>query len=94
MGDERKASATMTPAAVHDRANFWHRRASATDVSDHAFAGRIGGNQEFIASDEDLLKKQPDAVSQSTRLIASNYTNDHPRHQSTTSATPYASTDS
>ena len=60
MAVESKATATMTPA--HDRASFWHLRPSATSVSDHAFAGRIGGNQEFVASDEDLLKKQPDAV--------------------------------
>lgn len=27
------------------------------------FAGRIGGNQEFVASQDDaILKKQPDAV--------------------------------
>ena len=35
------------------------------------FAGRIGGNQEFIADSDDssLLKKQPDAVSVKIDLL-------------------------
>lgn len=37
---------------------------SGPRVATLRFAGRLGGNQEFIASpdDQSLLKKQPDAV--------------------------------
>lgn len=36
-----------------------------TRVVDATFAGRVGGNQEFIADSDDhsLLERQPDAVS-------------------------------
>jgi len=31
-------------------------------VLEPAFVGRIGGNQSFVASDEEQLKQTPDAV--------------------------------
>jgi hypothetical protein len=35
-----------------------------TRLADAQFAGRLGGNQEFITSDDSsLLQRQPDAVS-------------------------------
>ena len=40
----------------------------STRIVDARFAGRLGGNQEFIAKPDDngLLKEQPDAVSYAT----------------------------
>lgn len=44
-----------------------NRRASRYEVASSPFAGRIGGNQEFVVTDQDhdaseVLKKLPDAV--------------------------------
>jgi hypothetical protein len=46
-----------------DDAGFFGRRRARQIVASSPFAGRIGGNQEFVASgDDSILKKQPDAV--------------------------------
>lgn len=56
--DETQLSATPKP--VHPV-----RRRRNHAVAQTPFAGRLGGNQEFIADDDDesILEKQPDAVS-------------------------------
>jgi len=69
MAEERKAATTaLSSPPSHDPGslNAIRNRLSFTtgggSVSETAFAGRIGGNQEFVADDEELLKRQPDAV--------------------------------
>lgn len=48
---------------TNDDAGFFGRGRARQAVASAPFAGRIGGNQEFVASDDDsILKKQPDAV--------------------------------
>ena len=63
--NQQEASQTT---AIDDFAQTVVRRRPNTAVAVTAFAGRLGGNQEFIAdhdsdSDKSLLQKQPDAVS-------------------------------
>ena len=62
MAKEQPTAATMTG---HDEMNDigLHRLRERT-VIETAFAGRIGGNQEFTASahDQEILQRQPDAV--------------------------------
>ncbi len=49
------------PSSNSDEGFF--EQAKSREVASTPFAGRIGGNQEFIASrDDERLKKQPDAV--------------------------------
>ena len=58
------------PVPGEDAAAFGRPRARARQtINSRPFAGRIGGNQEFIASagDEEILKKQPDAVGSKSR---------------------------
>ncbi|KAK1808885.1 hypothetical protein LTR12_016750 [Friedmanniomyces endolithicus] len=69
MAEERKAATTtLSPHQFHDPGSFHaiRNRLSFTNggssISETAFAGRIGGNQEFVADDEELLKRQPDAA--------------------------------
>lgn len=62
--DNLEGARSRGPAALRESL----RRRSAA-VRQTPFAGRIGGNQEFVADGDDedteeLLKKQPDAVSQ------------------------------
>jgi hypothetical protein len=45
----------------HDPASFVGR-GSGPAIQEAPFAGRIGGNLEFTASDEETVKRQPDAV--------------------------------
>ncbi|KAK0937567.1 hypothetical protein LTR29_010900 [Friedmanniomyces endolithicus] len=73
MAEERKAATTaLSSPPSHDPGslNAIRNRLSFTtgggSVSETAFAGRIGGNQEFVADDEELLKRQPDAAPIST----------------------------
>ncbi|TKA42076.1 hypothetical protein B0A55_13121, partial [Friedmanniomyces simplex] len=67
MAEEQKAAATALDSS-NDLGSFnvVRNRPSLTNggssISEPAFAGRIGGNQEFVANDEELLKKQPDAA--------------------------------
>lgn len=58
-----KGSTSAHLPSSDDPASFVQQRRQG-DVRIPPFAGRIGGNQEFVASgdDEDILKKQPDAV--------------------------------
>lgn len=66
--NEREVDVEMPPASDDDPAAFGRSRARLQNaVASAPFAGRIGGNQEFIADPDDeesqeLLKKQPDAV--------------------------------
>ncbi|KAK5728208.1 hypothetical protein LTR17_012113 [Elasticomyces elasticus] len=63
MDHEPKATTTaMTETHYSTPFSIRHRLTSTTSISNAAFAGRIGGNQEFVADDEDLLKKTPDAA--------------------------------
>lgn len=39
------------------------RRRANNQVASAHFAGRIGGNQEFVSESDSLLEEQPDAVS-------------------------------
>ena len=71
MDKRQEATPDMSPG--DDPAAFERVRARRHTVAEAPFAGRIGGNQEFVVhpDDEDskeLLKKQPDAVSQPMRL--------------------------
>jgi hypothetical protein len=66
MSKERRADPELA-ASGHDPASFGLRSRKRQDVATRPFAGRIGGNQEFVVhSDSDdadeILKKQPDAV--------------------------------
>ncbi|TKA51027.1 hypothetical protein B0A55_12077, partial [Friedmanniomyces simplex] len=67
MADEPKAAATAISHARYPGSfNAIRNRPSFTNggssVSEPAFAGRIGGNQEFVANNEELLNKPPDAA--------------------------------
>ena len=47
----------------NDEAGFFRKRQVQQSVATSPFAGRIGGNQEFVVSeDASILKRQPDAV--------------------------------
>jgi hypothetical protein len=46
----------------HDPASFASDKSPIPRINQAAFAGRIGGNQEFVATDGELVKKVPDAV--------------------------------
>ena len=67
MAKEGEANTEM-PLSSDDPASFAPGRSRRRHaVATAPFAGRIGGNQEFIASgydeeSEEILKKQPDAV--------------------------------
>jgi hypothetical protein len=66
MSKEQRADPELA-ATGHDPASFGLRSRKRQDVATRPFAGRIGGNQEFVVhgdSDDadEILKKQPDAV--------------------------------
>ena len=57
----------------NDDAGFFRRVRAHQTVASAPFAGRIGGNQEFVVSNDDsILKKQPDAVGNSDVLGPNN----------------------
>lgn len=61
------------PMENHDPASVGQQRLRQRyQVASKPFAGRIGGNQEFVASpDSEELQKQPDAVSRCPAQLSS-----------------------